>query len=74
MLVFGIRTLKLGTSDGVNVEILEGVNEEDEIKIWNKASKSDDKREATRAGANMDTLKRASKSPTIRIIERNCMN
>ncbi|WP_299017052.1 efflux RND transporter periplasmic adaptor subunit [uncultured Polaribacter sp.] len=32
-------TLKLGTSDGVNVEVLEGVTAEDEIKIWNKASK-----------------------------------
>ncbi|WP_397446339.1 efflux RND transporter periplasmic adaptor subunit [Polaribacter sp. R77954] len=36
-------TLKLGTSDGVNVEVLEGVKEEDEIKIWNKASKGDEK-------------------------------
>ncbi|MHB0755848.1 efflux RND transporter periplasmic adaptor subunit [Polaribacter sp. M15] len=36
-------TLKLGTSDGVNVEVLEGVKEEDEIKIWNKASKDDKK-------------------------------
>jgi len=42
---FEKRTLKLGTSDGVNVEIIEGVNEKDEIKIWNKASKSDDKNE-----------------------------
>ena len=33
--------LKLGTSDGVNVEVLEGVTIEDEIKIWNKASKDD---------------------------------
>jgi len=32
-------TLKLGTSDGVNVEILEGVSIDDQIKIWNKASK-----------------------------------
>jgi HlyD family secretion protein len=35
-------TLKLGTSDGVNVEVLEGVTKDDQIKIWNKASKSDD--------------------------------
>ncbi|WP_298763868.1 efflux RND transporter periplasmic adaptor subunit [uncultured Polaribacter sp.] len=34
-------TLKLGTSDGVNVEVLEGVTAEDEIKIWNKVSKKD---------------------------------
>ena len=36
---FDKKTLKLGTSDGVNVEILEGVTADDEIKIWNKASK-----------------------------------
>jgi HlyD family secretion protein len=36
-------TVKLGTSDGVNVEVLEGVTKDDEIKIWNKASKDDDK-------------------------------
>ncbi|TMM31263.1 efflux RND transporter periplasmic adaptor subunit [Polaribacter aestuariivivens] len=37
-------TVKLGTSDGVNVEVLEGVTEEDQIKVWNKASKKDDKK------------------------------
>ena len=36
-------TLKLGTSDGVNVEILEGISIDDQIKIWNKASKDDKK-------------------------------
>ena len=36
---FEKKTVKLGTSDGVNVEILEGVSKDDEIKIWNKASK-----------------------------------
>ncbi len=40
---FEKKTLKLGTSDGVNVEVLEGVTAEDEIKIWNKASKDDKK-------------------------------
>lgn len=39
---FERRTLKLGTSDGVNVEVLSGITKEDQIKIWNKASKSDD--------------------------------
>ncbi|GGG33884.1 efflux RND transporter periplasmic adaptor subunit [Bizionia arctica] len=29
----------LGISDGINVEILEGVKEGDKIKVWNKASK-----------------------------------
>ncbi len=37
--------LKLGTSDGVNVEVLEGVTEADEIKVWNKASKDDKKKD-----------------------------
>ena len=32
-------TVKLGTSDGVNVQVLEGVKKDDKIKIWNKASK-----------------------------------
>ena len=41
---FEKRTLKLGTSDGVNVEILEGITIKDEIKIWNKASKDDKKK------------------------------
>ena len=40
---FEKKTLKLGTSDGVNVEILEGVTATDEIKIWNKVSKDDKK-------------------------------
>ncbi|MGB0837664.1 MAG: efflux RND transporter periplasmic adaptor subunit [Flavobacteriaceae bacterium] len=39
------RTLKLGLSDGVNVEILEGLSMEDEIKVWNKAKKSDEEKE-----------------------------
>ncbi|MFY9242626.1 MAG: efflux RND transporter periplasmic adaptor subunit [Polaribacter sp.] len=42
---FEKRTLKLGTSDGVNVEVLEGVKITDKIKIWNKASKDDEKKE-----------------------------
>lgn len=40
---FEKKTLKLGTSDGVNVEVLEGVTATDEIKIWNKVSKEDKK-------------------------------
>jgi HlyD family secretion protein len=38
---FEKRTVKLGTSDGINVEILSGITKEDQIKIWNKASKED---------------------------------
>ncbi|MCB0463004.1 MAG: efflux RND transporter periplasmic adaptor subunit [Flavobacteriaceae bacterium] len=30
--------VELGLSDGINVEILEGVKEGDKIKVWNKAS------------------------------------
>ena len=37
------KTIKLGTSDGVNVQILEGVTKDDEIKIWNKVSKKKEK-------------------------------
>ena len=40
---FEKRTLKLGTSDGVNIEVLSGITKEDEIKIWNKVSKGDKK-------------------------------
>ena len=36
---FEKRTIKLGTSDGVNVEVLSGITKDDQIKIWNKASK-----------------------------------
>ncbi len=34
---FEKRDVKLGLSDGINVEILEGVDLETEIKVWNKA-------------------------------------
>lgn len=37
------KDVKLGLSDGVNVEILEGVTVTDEIKIWNKVSKEENK-------------------------------
>ncbi len=36
---FERRDIELGLSDGINVEILAGISEEDAIKIWNKASK-----------------------------------
>ena len=35
---FEEKYVELGISDGINIEILEGVKEEDEIKVWNKAS------------------------------------
>ncbi len=48
---FEKKEVKLGTSDGVNVEILSGVTKEDQIKIWNKASK-DDENKNNRGGRN----------------------
>jgi len=30
------RDVKIGLSDGIQVEILEGLNEEDKVKVWNK--------------------------------------
>ncbi|MDT8417683.1 MAG: efflux RND transporter periplasmic adaptor subunit [Lutibacter sp.] len=39
---FERRDVDLGVSDGVNVEILSGVNKDDEIKIWNKTSKKEE--------------------------------
>ena len=35
--IFERREVKLGLSDGINVEILEGVDADSEIKIWNQA-------------------------------------
>lgn len=36
---FKKQDIKLGLSDGINVEIIDGVNEGDKIKVWNKVSK-----------------------------------
>lgn len=33
------RQIKLGISDGINVEVLDSIQEGDKIKIWNKATK-----------------------------------
>jgi len=38
---FKKSNVELGLSDGINVEITEGVKEGDKIKVWNKASKED---------------------------------
>lgn len=32
------RNVELGLSDGINVEVIEGVKEGDKIKVWNKSS------------------------------------
>ena len=34
---FVIKNVEIGISDGINVEIIEGVILSDEIKVWNKA-------------------------------------
>jgi HlyD family secretion protein len=40
---FERKDVDLGISDGINVEILSGVTEEDDIKIWNKTKKDGEK-------------------------------
>jgi HlyD family secretion protein len=35
---FRKKNVDIGISDGINVEIIDGVDEEDQIKVWNKAS------------------------------------
>jgi len=47
---FEKKFLKLGISDGVNVEILEGLKPTDKIKIWNKASKEEDEKKKGHPG------------------------
>ena len=32
---FDRRDVKLGISDGINVELISGVNKDEEIKVWN---------------------------------------
>ena len=39
---FERRDVKLGISDGVNVEILEGVSEGEAVKVWNRTEKRED--------------------------------
>lgn len=41
---FKKKDVKIGISDGILVEILDGVEEGDKIKVWNKVSKEDDKK------------------------------
>ncbi len=42
---FEKKFIKLGTSDGINVEILDGVTLQDQIKIWNKKTLKDEEEE-----------------------------
>jgi HlyD family secretion protein len=39
---FERKDIKLGVSDGINVEIKEGLTKEDEIKIWNKIKEEEE--------------------------------
>ena len=39
---FKKENVELGLSDGINVEITEGIKEGDKIKVWNKASKDNE--------------------------------
>lgn len=39
---FKRKDVKIGISDGINVEVLDGVAEGDKIKVWNKASDEDE--------------------------------
>lgn len=39
---FERREVKLGISDGENVEIIEGVSEDEEVKVWNRTEERDD--------------------------------
>lgn len=41
---FEKRDIELGISDGINVEIISGIEESDKIKVWNKASKEDNEK------------------------------
>ena len=40
--VFVKKDITIGISDGISVEILEGVKEEDKIKVWNKVIEEDE--------------------------------
>ena len=42
---FKKKNVKLGLSDGINVEIVQGIKEGDKIKVWNKASKDNEDEE-----------------------------
>ncbi len=39
---FEKKDVELGISDGINIEILDGIEEGDKIKVWNKASKDNE--------------------------------
>ena len=40
--VFVKKDITIGISDGISVEVLEGVKEDDKIKVWNKVLEEDE--------------------------------
>ena len=38
---FERRDVELGISDGINVEVISGLEKEDQIKVWNKTEAKD---------------------------------
>lgn len=42
---FRKKNVEIGISDGINVEIIDGIDEEDQIKVWNKASEENNEDE-----------------------------
>jgi len=42
---FQTKNVEIGIADGINVEIIEGIKEGDEVKIWNKASEENNEDE-----------------------------
>ena len=42
---FKKKNIEIGLSDGINVEIIDGVEEGDKIKVWNKASEENNEDE-----------------------------
>ena len=42
---FQVKNVEIGISDGINVEIIEGLEEGDKIKVWNKASEENNEDE-----------------------------
>ena len=43
---FRIKNVEIGISDGINIEITEGLDEADRIKIWNKTFEESDEDES----------------------------
>ena len=47
---FEKKDVTLGLSDGINVEITDGIKKGDKIKVWNKASKDDEDKDDEKKG------------------------